>query len=174
MVPTFEGARGPSGDPVRRIGVLFAGAGCSYVMVRLLLVHRALPLDLFLSCLRHVPLEVNVIMKWEHLNCRPALEPFGSALVPRVRFRIMFDRANGWDGPEQLPPMWPPRSRILAGADLETSAVAAERSAVIPAVRRLHHQCTPRLCCTRETWERAPCLLPDPARRPHLCCLRRL
>ena len=47
MVPTFEGARGPSGYPVRRIGVLFAGAGCSYVMVRLLLVHRALPLDLF-------------------------------------------------------------------------------------------------------------------------------
>ena len=78
---------------------------------------------------------------------------------------------NGWDGPEQLPPMWPPRSRILAGADLETSAVAAERSTVIPAVRRLHHQCTPRLCCTRETWERAPRLLPDPARRPHLCRL---
>ena len=47
MVPTFDGARGPSGDPVRRIGVLFAGAGCSYVMVRLLLVPRALPLDLF-------------------------------------------------------------------------------------------------------------------------------
>ena len=43
----FDGARGPSGDPVRRIGVLFAGAGCSYVMVRLLLVPRALPLDLF-------------------------------------------------------------------------------------------------------------------------------
>ena len=45
VVPTFEGARGPSGDPVKRIGVLFAGAGCSYEMVRLLLVHRALPLD---------------------------------------------------------------------------------------------------------------------------------
>ena len=83
----------------------------------------------------------------------------------------MCTRANGWDGPEQLPPMWPPRCRRVADADLETSAVAAERSAVIPAVRRLHHQCTPRLCCTRETWERAPCPLPDPARRPHLCRL---
>ena len=31
----------------------------------------------FLTCLRHVALEVNVIMSKQALNCRAALEPFG-------------------------------------------------------------------------------------------------